>query len=78
MLLNTGLGAFQSILNDGHNSCRQTATYETTQLKRTDGISMAAPNASYWAVAPLTQPLPESNIHGTWEEELHIQTLELL
>lgn len=78
MLLNTEFGAFQNILNDGHGSCRQIVTYETTQLKRTDEISTADPNPSYWAVTPLTQLLPEPNIHGTREEELHIQPLELL
>lgn len=77
MLLNTGLGAFQSILNDGHSSCRQIATYKTIQLKRTDGISMLALTPSYWAVL-LTQLLTEPNIRGTHNEELHIQTLELL
>lgn len=37
MLLNPEYGAFQSILNDGHSSCRQI----TIQLKRTDDGSPA-------------------------------------
>lgn len=78
MLLNTGLGGFQSTLSDGLGSCRQITTYETIQLKRTDDALMAAPNPHYWAVTLLAQLLSEPNIRGTAEEELHTQTLELL
>lgn len=62
MLLNASLGAFQSIF-DSHSFCRQTVTYETTQLKKTDDNSTTAPNSSYWAVTPLRQLLPAPNIY---------------
>lgn len=77
MLLNASLHAFQSIFHS-HSFCRQTITYETIQLKWLDDISITAPNASHWAVTPLRQLLPAPNTYGMWEEELHIQTLDLL
>lgn len=57
---------------------RQRSTYETTQLRRTDDTSTAAPEPSCWAVTLLAQLLPEPSICGTWGEELYIQALELL
>lgn len=53
MLLNASLHAFQSIFHS-HSFCRQTITYETIQLKWFDDTSITAPNASHWAVTPLS------------------------